>query len=218
MATAYIGAINAEVSISASRSGGTVSFAIPWRIWTDSGWSVVWRQLTVDGSMVINDESSAENSGAVYRSETTPAAGTKTIAFTVAGKDGGGNQGESTGYASVSYPAQVFTVTFDPGAGSVAETSRNVSYGAALGTLPTPTPPAGYGFAGWYDGSAPVTAETVCTGDVTVLARYTPLAVLHLVLDGAPETVTDIRVVENGTPKQVLSVWSVTNGVPKQGV
>ncbi len=42
-----------------------------------------------------------------------------------------------------------FTVTFDPGGGTVSTPSKTVTYGEEIGTLPTPAR-TGYDFDGWY--------------------------------------------------------------------
>ena len=55
---------------------------------------------------------------------------------------------------------KTYTVTFDPNGGEVEQTSKNVTFDAAYGDLPTPTR-ANYNFKGWYLNSTKVTADTV---------------------------------------------------------
>ena len=67
------------------------------------------------------------------------------------------------------------TVTFDANGGMVSETSRVVSEGSSVGTLPVPTW-TGRLFYGWWTevsgGGTPITPETVVTGDVTYYACW----------------------------------------------
>ncbi len=221
MATAYYGPINAQVTISASRNGGTVNFSISWKVYTDSGWEASFRQLVIDGTTVYSNYGNNNTvTGTLTRSASTYSSGTKTVNFTVSGTYAGGS-GSGTGSVSVSYPAQVFTVTFDPGAGSVSETSRSVSYGAAIGTLPTVTPPSGYAFLGWFTeqtGGTQINTTTVCYGNTTYYAQYKPMAILRMVNNGAVTTYTKIYSVGDGSAKQVLSVWSVDETGAHQGI
>ena len=67
------------------------------------------------------------------------------------------------------------TVAFDANGGTVSPQSRTVGYGAAVGTLPTPTR-AGYKFAGWYtaaNGGTRVSASTKVTANITYYAHWT---------------------------------------------
>lgn len=68
-----------------------------------------------------------------------------------------------------------YTVTFNANGGSCTESSRNVKYGAAYGTLPTPTQ-NGCGFDGWYTsktGGTKVTASTkMGDANVTLYAHW----------------------------------------------
>ena len=69
---------------------------------------------------------------------------------------------------------QIINVIFDAGKGSVSVQSREAICGERLGELPTPVR-SGYSFAGWYDGEAVVTADTVIESeeDVRLVARWT---------------------------------------------
>ena len=68
------------------------------------------------------------------------------------------------------------TVTFNANGGSCSTTTKDVTMGTAVGTLPTPTR-SGYTFAGWYTstdgGTAPVTSSTVIKDAVTYYAHWT---------------------------------------------
>ena len=72
------------------------------------------------------------------------------------------------------YAANSYDVAFDAGSGSSATVSKKVTYDAAYGELPVPTPPVGYTFAGWYLGDAEITAQTIVkiAGNHTLTARY----------------------------------------------
>ena len=68
---------------------------------------------------------------------------------------------------------QQYTVTLDPGAGSVSHTQITVTYGESYGKLPMPTRD-GYTFMGWKLGSAGIT-ETILVrtaGDHTLVAAW----------------------------------------------
>ncbi|MBR4522697.1 MAG: InlB B-repeat-containing protein, partial [Kiritimatiellae bacterium] len=75
------------------------------------------------------------------------------------------------------WTANTYTVTFDANGGSVTTASKEVTYDAAYGDLPTPTR-TGYAFAGWYttsSGGTEVTGETTVkiTAAQTLYAHWT---------------------------------------------
>ncbi len=73
------------------------------------------------------------------------------------------------------WTANTYTVTFNANGGTVATESKDVTFDAAYGELPTPTR-TGYDFAGWQDKSGnKVTASTVFStaDDVTLTAQWT---------------------------------------------
>ena len=72
------------------------------------------------------------------------------------------------------YAANSYDVAFDAGSGSSATVGKKVTYDAAYGELPVPTPPVGYTFAGWYLGDGEITAQTIVktAGNHTLTARY----------------------------------------------
>ena len=73
------------------------------------------------------------------------------------------------------YVTGVFTVTFNPNGGSVATTSKSVTYGSAYGTLPTPTR-TGYAFTRWTlsTDDATINENSVVStpADHTLIARW----------------------------------------------
>ena len=90
-----------------------------------------------------------------------------------------------TNYAR--WTANEYTVTFDANGGAVSPTERSVDYGAAIGTLPTPTL-AGYTFDGWFTelvGGEAISAATEVLGDVTCYAHWsvTPPSYCTITLD-----------------------------------
>ena len=72
------------------------------------------------------------------------------------------------------WTAKTYTITFDPGQGTVAEPTRTVTYDETYGTLPTPTRP-GFEFDGWEDsnGNKITESDTVkITEDTTLKATW----------------------------------------------
>jgi uncharacterized repeat protein (TIGR02543 family) len=73
--------------------------------------------------------------------------------------------------------ASTYLLTFDAQSGSVSPASKSVTYGAAVGAVPTPTR-SGYTFGGWYtstNGAGTLyTATTVhsTTGNLTLYAKW----------------------------------------------
>lgn len=79
---------------------------------------------------------------------------------------------------------KTYTITFNPNGGTVSPSTKEVSYGSAYGSLPTPTRP-GYTFDGWFttaEGGTKVTASTVLTesSDKTVYAHWSQMGELTL--------------------------------------
>ena len=74
------------------------------------------------------------------------------------------------------YASKSCTVTFDANGGTCSTSSKSVTSGAAVGTLPTPTRD-GYTFAGWYTskdttGIAAITANTAVSSSTTYYAHW----------------------------------------------
>ena len=91
-----------------------------------------------------------------------------------------------------------FTVTFNANGGTVSPTSKTVSYGQAIGTLPSPKRDY-YKFNGWYtssSGGAKITENYVFPGDsnVTVYAQWTQNPVSDWVL--ASSAPSDAQIVD----------------------
>lgn len=72
------------------------------------------------------------------------------------------------------WQANTYTLTFDYDGGTVSTTSKTVTYGSAVGTLPTTTK-GGAGFDGWYIGDTKITSATVWnyTADKEATAKWT---------------------------------------------
>ena len=67
------------------------------------------------------------------------------------------------------WAAHVHTLTFDPNGGTCSTASMSVTYGSAVGTLPTPTSIKGT-FAGWYVNGSKITSTTVWSADGDAVA------------------------------------------------
>ena len=89
------------------------------------------------------------------------------------------------------WTANAYTVTFNANGGTVATESKDVTFGAAYGELPTPTR-TGYDFAGWQDESGnEVTASTVfSTADNMTLTAQWAAKTFNVTFD-AGEAVSD---------------------------
>lgn len=72
-------------------------------------------------------------------------------------------------------PANIYTITFDAGGGSVTPTSAQTGADGKLASLPTPTRSGNYTFLGWFtdpvNGTA-VAADTVFTGSAAIYAHW----------------------------------------------
>lgn len=81
---------------------------------------------------------------------------------------------EHTLFARWSIPAEMVRISFDATGGASSISSMQVSPGAALGTLPTPTR-SGYRFLGWFTrifGGVEITASTIAEDDMTIYAHW----------------------------------------------
>ena len=79
--------------------------------------------------------------------------------------------------AQTGRPFTNFTVTFNANGGTVNPTTRSISEGLAVGTLPIPSR-ANHAFAGWFTaqtGGTQITANTIINSNVTFWARWTPI-------------------------------------------
>lgn len=221
--------ITISASASASRNGGTVTVSIPW---STSG-TGYYGAAYVGGSQVFSKR------GGQYAWADFVGSGTRT--FTYENQYGAQtyniglqadiqpyNESTTRGYGTVScsIAAAQFTVTFNPGAGTVDTPSKTVSYDSTYGDLPTPVR-SGYEFLGWYtatSGGTQVTEEDTVsiTANQILYAQWKPMSILHLVDNGTERTITNIRVVETvgGTKyvRKVIGCYSVENGVVRQGL
>ena len=116
-----------------------------------------------------------------------------------------------------------YTITFDPGEGTISTASKEVTYGDTYGELPLPVR-GGYDFDGWFtaeEGGEQVTADTQVeiTENQTLYAHWTRLvsfsvtvpAVLPLVMDedGGIHTAA-ASIVNNSTGAVKVSSVSLT--------
>ena len=121
------------------------------------------------------------------------------------------------------FEADTYTITFDPGEGTILTASKEVTYGDTYGELPLPVR-VGYDFDGWFteaEGGEQVTADTQVetTGNQTLYAHWTRLvsfsvtvpAVLPLVMDedGGSHTAA-ASIVNNSTGAVKVSSVSLT--------
>lgn len=141
---------------------------------SETGRAVIFKNSTVSSKKVDNVSGSLEIVGNVY----------------VCGEDGNVTASSNPWFVSVvdgtilavdsdtfsQYYKGVSNITLDANEGTVATTSKEVYYGDAFGTLPTPTRDY-YTFDGWYtakNGGEKVTADTVVKeiGDITLYAHW----------------------------------------------
>ncbi len=128
--------------------------------------------------------------------------------------------GTINGDVSISITAQpVYTVTLDPGTGSVAGSTSltQASYGASV-TLPTPTAPnANWTFAGWKESSA-VSSETTTAPTLKSAGSYTPASniTLYAVYKQVKSTTSTATCKasssDHGDFTGSSTSWSYTNG------
>jgi hypothetical protein len=70
----------------------------------------------------------------------------------------------------------IYTITLDPGSGSITQTSLQTDPDGKLSVLPTPTISGSYRFDGWFtapSGGTRITLNTVFTQDMTIYAQWT---------------------------------------------
>lgn len=219
-----------SASASASRSGGTVTVSIPWSV-SGTGY---YGNARVDGGDVYSKKSSSTTiwvdfSGSGTKTITYSnqyAARSFSISITARAQEYGYSVSSNSSSVTCSIAAATFTVTFNPGAGTVDTPSKTVSYDSTYGDLPTPVR-SGYEFLGWYtatSGGTQVTEEDTVsiTANQILYAQWKPMSILHLVDNGTERTITNIRVVETvgGTKyvRKVIGCYSVENGVVRQGL
>jgi uncharacterized repeat protein (TIGR02543 family) len=70
------------------------------------------------------------------------------------------------------WTADQYTITFNPGDGTVSPDSKMVTYDAAYGELPTPER-TGYTFGGWWTDSDGTGEQVLASTSVTITASQT---------------------------------------------
>ena len=113
----------------------------------------------------------------------------------------------------------IYTVTFNANGGSVTPSTRTVTSGSAVGTLPTPTR-SGYTFDGWYtssSGGTKISSSTIVTGGVTYYAQWkkTHFTVVLHKNDGTGTTVE--RLIKYGTPTALPGAAVDLSWAPRRG-
>lgn len=146
--------------------------------------------------------------------------GARTFSYSIYAKVQAYGASAVTNYSSVSVSiaAAQFTLTFDPGEGTVDVPTAVVTYGEAYGELPTPVR-TGYAFTGWFtEGGTEIKAtDTVSiTEDTTVTAHWEAMTIVRIVADGEMKTYTAVYAVQSGAVKHVLSIFVVKDGTVKQ--
>ena len=104
-----------------------------------------------------------------------------------------------------------FTLNFDPNGGTVSETSRTVTCGTAIGTLPTPTR-EGFTFDGWFDSNGDeITADSKLVSDkaISVIAKWTVNAYTASWNTGEGYSITVNR---TSSPNANASTGAIANG------
>ena len=103
--------------------------------------------------------------------------------------------GDQTLYAHWTYDS--FTLYFDANGGNVISSYKILTYGDALGTLPSPTKDY-HNFTGWYTspvGGTLITADTILAneGDVTIYAQW---ALKEAIWGNANDVAPDAQIVD----------------------
>ena len=131
--------------------------------WNKTGGTISYNEDTITDIVKLTDN----NSGTAVWAKVYGKSG---ISYT---------NGDNTGFISLEGEVTVntdHTVTFNPNGGTVDETSRPVTSGEAVGTLPIPTRPGSYSFNGWYteaSGGIWIDENTTVSNDVTYYAQWT---------------------------------------------
>ncbi len=171
----------ATVSISATATGtstGTLSAVVDDK---ESGLSQIkweWGTTTNYGNTATDTYATMNGSGTGTIGSTTKtksltglSAGT-TYYVRITAYDVAGNPTQKTATFTT---VAIYTLTFNANGGTVSEGSRRVTYGAAYGTLPTPSR-SGYTFNGWFtaaSGGSQVSSGTkMGASNVTIYAQW----------------------------------------------
>lgn len=197
--------------------GYAMTFAVTWDAGTNGG--------TVNGSGSVTTTVSNGSKATAPNYTPTKTGHTFTNWYTAA--TGGALYSTVTITAARTFYAQfeagTYTITFDPGEGTISTASKEVTYGDTYGELPLPVR-GGYDFDGWFtaeEGGEQVTADTQVeiTENQTLYAHWTRLvsfsvtvpAVLPLVMDedGGIHTAA-ASIVNNSTGAVKVSSVSLT--------
>ena len=171
----------ATVSISATATGtstGTLSAVVDDK---ESGLSQIkweWGTTTNYGNTATDTYATMNGSGTGTIGSTTKtksltglSAGT-TYYVRITAYDVAGNPTQKT---AIFTTVAIYTLTFNANGGTVSEGSRRITYGAAYGTLPTPSR-SGYTFNGWFtaaSGGSQVSSGTkMGASNVTIYAQW----------------------------------------------
>lgn len=163
-------------SISATRSGNTVTLSIKWTYTTYGSMGSNWKGLTLGGKDYSLSGSSGTYSSYSF-TDSTPSAHTKSIGAYCGFQfsSSGSNYTDSDTF-NYTVPAKKFTLTFNANGGTCSEASRSVTYNTAYGTLPTATR-TGYTFKNWYTAASGGTAVSSTTkmgsANTTIYAQWT---------------------------------------------
>ena len=138
-----------------------------WKPNTDTAYKVEHYKEQLDGSYVLADTDHLTGTTA---SDVTPATKSYT-GFTAPATQTVAIKADGSLVVVYQYTRNSYTVTFDANGGTVTPTEITAQYGQSI-TLPTPTR-EGYGFNGWYNGSAEFNDATMGAENLTVKAKWT---------------------------------------------
>lgn len=206
----------------ATRNGGTVTVSIPWsttgtgyygeagvsgQVYSKKGGQYAWADFVGSGTRTLTYENQY---GAI----------TYSISIYASVQPYGESRSTNYGTVSASIGAATFTLTFEPGQGTVDTPTQVVTYGEAYGELPTPVR-SGYAFKGWFTaaegGTEIKSTDTVSiTEDTTVFAQWEAMTIVRIVEGGSVTTYTKVYAVQSGNVKHVLSIFVVRDGTVKQ--
>lgn len=94
-------------------------------------------------------------------------------------------------YAVFEEPKKTYTVTFNANGGSCSVSTRSITEGNTIGSLPNATR-TGYTFKGWYDrssGGNAITSSTVVRGNMTLYAQWTATPLSTPTISASPSKV-----------------------------
>lgn len=167
-----------QVTSIAENTGGNLTFYAKWTAnsytlsYNANGGSVSTSSKTVYYGSKIGTMATPSRTGYTFAGWYTSASGgsrwTADTTYTTTEN--------STVYAH--WTANQYTITFNANGGSVSPASETVTYGASIGTLPTPSRTY-YTFAGWYTAASGGTQwssnQTYTTAEsITLYAHWTP--------------------------------------------